>query len=47
MSELVEFNGLIVDDGQEIRDAIGIYLANEGIRVIQASDGFEAIKKLD
>ena len=42
-----QFNVLVVDDEKEIRDAINIYLANEGIRVIQASDGVEAIEKLD
>lgn len=42
-----QFNVLVVDDDQEIRDAIEIYLVNEGIRVIQASDGIEAIERLD
>jgi DNA-binding response OmpR family regulator len=39
-------NVLIVDDEKEIRDAIEIYLRNEGLTVIKAKDGFEAIEKL-
>jgi DNA-binding response OmpR family regulator len=41
------FTVLVVDDEKEIRDAIKIYLKNEGITVVQASDGIEAIEKLD
>ncbi|MBH0166896.1 response regulator transcription factor [Fictibacillus sp. 7GRE50] len=41
------FNVLVVDDEKEIRDAIEIYLKNEGITVVQAGDGIEAIEKLD
>lgn len=37
---------LVVDDEEEIRDAIEIYLKNEGITVIKAKDGIEAIEKL-
>ncbi|RBW69070.1 response regulator transcription factor [Bacillus taeanensis] len=37
---------LVVDDEKEIRDAIEIYLKNEGITVIKAKDGIEAIEKL-
>jgi len=37
---------LVVDDEKEIRDAIEIYLKNDGITVIKASDGIEAIEKL-
>ncbi|KMY55771.1 PhoB family transcriptional regulator [Bacillus sp. FJAT-27231] len=37
---------LVVDDEEEIRNAIEIYLKNEGITVIKASDGIEAIEKL-
>lgn len=37
---------LVVDDDKEIRDAIEIYLKNEGITVIKAKDGIEAIEKL-
>ncbi|MGK0466825.1 response regulator transcription factor [Clostridium sp.] len=39
-------NVLIVDDEYEIREAIEIYLKNEGIRVIQAIDGIEALEIL-
>lgn len=38
---------LVVDDEKEIRDAIEIYLRNEGITVIKAKDGIEAIEKLN
>lgn len=37
---------LIVDDDKEIRDAIEIYLKNEGLTVIKAKDGIEALEKL-
>ena len=37
---------LVVDDEKDIRDIIEIYLMNEGINVITACDGIEAIKKL-
>lgn len=40
-------NVLVVDDEKEIRDAIEIYLKNEGITVIKAKDGIEAIEKLN
>ncbi|UTI40718.1 response regulator transcription factor [Niallia sp. RD1] len=36
-------NVLVVDDEKEIRDAIEIYLKNEGITVLKASDGLEAL----
>lgn len=42
-----EYNVLVVDDEEEIRDAIEIYLRNEGISVIKARDGVEAIEKLN
>lgn len=42
-----QYNVLVVDDEKEIRDAIEIYLKNEGIRVIKATDGIEAIEKLN
>ncbi|MBN3555636.1 response regulator transcription factor [Fictibacillus nanhaiensis] len=42
-----DFNVLVVDDEKEIRDAIEIYLKNEGITVVQARDGIEALEKLD
>jgi DNA-binding response OmpR family regulator len=38
---------LVVDDEEEIRDAIEIYLKNEGMTVIKAKDGVEAIEKLN
>ena len=42
-----QYNVLVVDDEKEIRDAIEIYLKNEGITVIKAKDGIEAIEKLN
>jgi len=41
------YNVLVVDDEEEIRDAIEIYLKNEGITVVKAQDGIEAIEKLN
>lgn len=38
---------MVVDDDKEIRDAIEIYLKNEGITVIKAQDGIEAIEILN
>lgn len=40
------YSVLVVDDDKEIRDAIEIYLKNEGIKVIKAKDGIEAIELL-
>ena len=37
---------LVVDDDKEIVDAIEIYLKNEGINVIKAYDGLEALEVL-
>ncbi|MBM7621024.1 DNA-binding response OmpR family regulator [Bacillus tianshenii] len=37
---------LVVDDEKEIRDAIEIYLKNEGVRVLKAKDGVEALEML-
>lgn len=37
---------LVVDDEKEIRDAIEIYLKNEGITVLKARDGIEALEIL-
>ncbi|MBP2031554.1 DNA-binding response OmpR family regulator [Clostridium algifaecis] len=34
---------LVVDDEKEIRDLIGIYLENQGYKVIKAKDGIEAV----
>ncbi|WP_210364306.1 response regulator transcription factor [Bacillus sp. REN3] len=42
-----QYNVLVVDDEKEIRDAIEIYLKNEGIKVIKAADGIEAIERLN
>ncbi|MGL5245235.1 MAG: response regulator transcription factor [Sarcina sp.] len=42
-----KFNVLVVDDEKEIRDAIDIYLRGEGINVIKACDGVEALEILD
>lgn len=38
---------LIVDDQKEIREAIALYLKNEGIDAIQAKNGVEALELLD
>jgi len=38
---------LVVDDEKEIRDAIEIYLRNEGITVFHAKDGIEALDILN
>ncbi|MDZ5472266.1 response regulator transcription factor [Bacillus sp. 31A1R] len=38
---------LVVDDDKEIREGIEIYLRNEGLRVIQAKDGLEAMDCLN
>lgn len=37
---------LVVDDDKEIVEAIEIYLKNEGIEVIKAYDGIQAIQAL-
>lgn len=37
---------LVVDDDKEIREAIEIYLRNEGLQVIHAQDGIEALEVL-
>ena len=41
------FNVLVVDDEKEIRDAIDIYLRGEGIKVVKARDGIEALEILE
>ncbi|GMK43957.1 DNA-binding response regulator [Paenibacillus glycanilyticus] len=38
---------LVVDDDKEIRDAIQIYLKQEGIAVLKAKDGLEALEMLE
>lgn len=45
--QMSQYQVLVVDDEQEIRDAIEIYLKNEGITVIKAKDGIEAIEMLN
>lgn len=37
---------LVVDDEEDIRDLLEIYLVNEGYSVIKTADGFEALKIL-
>lgn len=37
---------LVVDDEKDIREVIEIYLINEGLEVITACDGIEALEKL-
>ncbi len=39
-----KLNVLVVDDEKEIRDAIEIYLKNEGVTVLKAKDGIEALE---
>lgn len=41
-----DYTVLVVDDDKEIRDVIAIYLKNEGIHVLKAKDGLEAIELL-
>ncbi|MCT8976950.1 response regulator transcription factor [Clostridium sp. CX1] len=38
---------LVVDDEKEIRDLIGIYLANDDYRVLKAGNGIEALNSLE
>ncbi|MDF0727098.1 response regulator transcription factor [Cytobacillus sp. S13-E01] len=38
---------LVVDDDKDIRDGIEIYLKNEGMKVIKAQDGVEALECLN
>lgn len=42
-----QFNVLVVDDDEEIRNGLEIYLRNEGINVIKAKDGIEALEQLN
>lgn len=42
-----EYNVLVVDDEDEIRDAIEIYLKNEGIKVFKAKDGLDGLMVLE
>jgi len=38
---------LVVEDDQDIRDGIGIYLKNQGYAVFKAADGIEGLEILD
>jgi len=42
-----EYKVLVVDDEDEIRDVIEIYLKNEGIKVFKAKDGIDALMLLE
>lgn len=44
---MVQHNVLIVDDEDEIRDAIEIYLKNEEINVFKVRDGIDALEILE
>lgn len=44
---MLNCNVLVVDDEDEIRDAIEIYLKNEGLKVFKAKDGIEALMLLE
>jgi DNA-binding response OmpR family regulator len=44
--EMSNYNVLVVDDEKEIRDAIEIYLKNEGVTVLKAKDGIDALEIL-
>ncbi|WP_045522072.1 response regulator transcription factor [Neobacillus niacini] len=41
-----QYTVLVVDDDKDIRDGIEIYLKNEGLTVLKAHDGFEALEIL-
>ncbi len=42
-----ELTVLVVDDDQDIRDGIEIYLKNEGYHVLKAENGLEALAQLE
>ncbi|GIP40130.1 DNA-binding response regulator [Paenibacillus sp. J31TS4] len=44
---MTSYNVLVVDDEQEIQDAIEIYLTNEQMKVFKANNGREALATLD
>jgi DNA-binding response OmpR family regulator len=44
---MLTYNVLVVDDDDEIRDAIEIYLRNEGMNIFKAKDGIEALMLLE
>ncbi|MDP4090946.1 MAG: response regulator transcription factor [Bacillota bacterium] len=41
------YNVLVVDDDDEIRDAVEIYIKNEGFKVYKAKDGIDALMLLE
>lgn len=43
----MDANILVVDDDEDIRNMIGIYLANEGFHFIKCNDGLQAIEMLE
>ena len=43
----MQYNILVVDDEEEIRNAIEIYLKNEGMNVLKAKDGLESLKIIE
>jgi DNA-binding response OmpR family regulator len=44
---MAKYNVLVVDDEDEIRDAIEIYLKSEDIKVFKAKDGIDALMLLE
>ena len=44
---MLQYNVLIVDDDDDIRESIGIYLKNEGLKTFEARDGVEALMILE
>jgi len=44
---MTQYNVLVVDDEEEIRDAIEIYLKSENINVFKAKDGIEGLMVLE
>ena len=38
---------LVVDDDAHIRELVKVFLLNEGLEVIEATDGVDALSKLD
>jgi len=38
---------LVVDDDAHIRELVKVFLQNEGLEVIEATDGVDALSKLD
>lgn len=43
----MKYNILVVDDEEEIRNAIEIYLKNEGMNMFKAKDGLESLKLIE